>query len=141
MYNFPSMCYSSPINPQVLFYNGHGINFYYRSLDIICRHNIQSFILKAGDSVHDQKNNNVPNMKLNNFYGNTRMNWMIHHRNLKFTPPHMNYVIVETCEYFKPQSVKINQKYFKNTPPSPQRTSAPTTKLVLMVLNSQTEIT
>ena len=58
-------------------------------------------MLKAGDSVHDQPNDNGPNMKLNNFYGNARMNWMRHHGTLKFTSAHMNSVLVETWEAFK----------------------------------------
>ena len=79
MSHFASMCCSSPLNPQVLLYDGHDIYFDDRALDILFKHNLQSFIIKAGDSVHDQPNDNSPNMKLNNLYGNARMNWMRHH--------------------------------------------------------------
>ena len=54
-------------------------------------------------------------MNLNNVYGNTRMNWMRHHVNLRFTPAHMNSFLVETLEAFKLSSMTITQKYFKNT--------------------------
>ena len=74
MSHFSSMCLSSPLNPQVVFYNGHDSHFDDRLLDILCRHNIQSFILKSGDYVHYHTNNNGPNMKLNNFYGNAKTN-------------------------------------------------------------------
>ena len=92
--HFASMCCSSPLNHQVLFYDGHDIHFYYRALDILRRHNIQYFILNVGDSVHDHQNDNVLNTKLNNLYGNERMNWMRHHGTLKFTPVRMNSVLV-----------------------------------------------
>ena len=92
---FVSICCYSPLNSQVIFYDGHDIYFDDRELNIHWRHHIQSFILKAGDSVHDHPNNNSPNTKLNNLYGNTRMNWMSNHGTLNFTPPHMNYVIVD----------------------------------------------
>ena len=35
------------------------------------------------------------------------MNWTRKHGTLKFTPPHMNYVLVETREAFKLSSAKI----------------------------------
>ena len=43
------------------------------------------------------------------------MNWMRNPGTLKFTLPHMNYVIVETWEDFKLSSATIAQKYFKKT--------------------------
>ena len=91
-----------------------------RALDILHKHNIQSFILKAGDSVHDHPNDISPNMKLNNLYGNARMNWMRHNRTFNFSPPHMNSALVETWVAFKLSYATINHKYFKrtNNPPS-----------------------
>ena len=67
MAHFPSMCSSSALNPQVLFYDGRVSHFHDRALHILCRHNIQYFILKSGDYVHEQPNDNGPNMKLMNF--------------------------------------------------------------------------
>ena len=118
---FPSICFSSPLNPQVFFYDGHGRYFDDRSLDMLRKHNIQSLILKAGDSVHGHPNYNGPNMKLNNSYNNSRRNWMRHHVTLKFTPAHMNYYLVATCKAFKIASATITHNYFKKThnPPPP----------------------
>ena len=99
--------------------DGHGSHFDDRALDILFRHNIQSFILKVGDYVHDQTNGNGPNTKLNNLYGDARMNLMRHHGTLKFTPAHMNSILVETWEAFKLSSAKITQKAFKENPPPP----------------------
>ena len=115
MAHFASMFCYSPLNPQVLFYDDHASYFYYRSLDIICRHNIQYFILNAGDYVHYHPNNNGQNMKLDNLYGNLSINCMRHHVSLRFSPPHMNSVLVRTQESLKLPSAKITQKYFKKT--------------------------
>ena len=113
MARFISMCCSSPLNPQVLFYDVRGSYFDDRELNILCKHNVQYLILKSGDYVHYQPKNNVPNKDLNNLYANTRMNWIRVHGTLKFSLPHMNYVLVETWEDFKLSSTTITQKYFK----------------------------
>ena len=110
MAHFSSMCCSSPLNPQVLFYDCRDIHFDDRTLNILRRHNIQYFILKASDSVHYQPNDNGPNMKLKNLYGNARINCMRHHLTIKFSPLHMNYALVETWEAFKILSATITQK-------------------------------
>ena len=99
----------------MLFYDGHVSHFDDRASDIICRHNIQSFILKAGDFAHDQPNDNGPNTKLNNLYGNKVMNWMRYHGTLKFKRYHMNSVLVETWEDLKLSSATITHKAFKKT--------------------------
>ena len=96
MSHFASMCCSYPLNNKGLFYDSHESHFDDRAFYILCTHNIQCFILRAGDYVHDQPNDNGPNMNIKNLYGNARMNWMRHHRTLKSTPPHTNYVLVET---------------------------------------------
>ena len=115
IYQSVSMCCSSPLNPQVLFYDGCDIKFDHMSLEILCKHNIQYFILNTGSYVHDQPNDNSPNMKLNNLYGNPINNWMRHNGTLKFTPAHMNYVLVAIWESFGLSSTKITHNYFKRT--------------------------
>ena len=95
------MCCLSPLNTQVLFYDDHDSHFDDRLLDIIRINHIQYFIIMEGDSVNDHTNNNGPKLKLNNYYGNKRMYWKRKHGALKFTPAHMNGIIVETLEAFK----------------------------------------
>ena len=63
----------------MLFYDGHGSHFDDREFNILRRHKMQSLILKAGVSVHDHPNDNLPNTKIKNLYGNAIMNWTIHH--------------------------------------------------------------
>ena len=69
-----SMYYSSPLNTQVLFYDGHVCHYDDRELTILQSHHIKSFILKTGESMNEQTNNNVPTLNLKNLYGNTGMN-------------------------------------------------------------------
>ena len=141
MVHFSSMCFSSTLNPQVLLYDGHGIHFDYRVLNILQSHHIQTFILKTGHYVHDQSNNNGPNLKLNNLYDNARMNWMSNHGTIKFTPSHINSVLVETWSAFKISSAKITQESSKKThlpPPFPYWTKSQTTKLSYKLLKFPT---
>ena len=56
-----------------------------------------------------------PIMKLINFYGNARINWMSHHVTLRFTLPHINSVLFESWEDLKLSYTTITQKYFKKT--------------------------
>ena len=79
----------------MIFYDGHVINFDDRALNILQSHHIQYFILNAGDSIHDKKNDNDPNLKLKNIYGNERMNCTRKHRTLKFMPAHMDDILVK----------------------------------------------
>ena len=110
-----SICCSSTLNIQVIFYDDHGSHFDDREFIILRSRHIHSFILKAGDYVYDKQNNNGTNLKLNNLYGNARMNWMSKHVTLKFTIAHINSIIVETWEYLKTPSTTITQEYFKKT--------------------------
>ena len=105
----------SPKYPSYLLWCLWQKNIYIKSFDILQRHYIHYFILKAGDSVHEHPNNNGPKIKINNLYGNAGMTWMRNHGNLKFTPPHLNSVTVETWEAFKLLYDKNIQKYFNET--------------------------
>ena len=65
--------------------------------------------------MNDQPKDNSPNLKLKHFYGNARTNFIRKHGNLKFTPDHMNDILVENWEYFKLPSAIITQEAFKKT--------------------------
>ena len=94
MAHFKSICCYYPLNPQVLLYDIHDSPFDDRTLNILRSHQIQSFILKAGNSVHEHLNNNGQNLKLKNFNGNERMNSISKHVTIKFTMAHMNTILV-----------------------------------------------
>ena len=91
---FSSTCGSVKINPQVLFFDGHYIRFDYRATHILRSHHISSFILKSGDSTNYQPNDNGPNLKLKIYYGIEKVKWKIQHGTMKFTPAHINSVLV-----------------------------------------------
>ena len=61
---FSNECGASPVKNQIIFFDGHDRQFY----DIVIIHienqNIQPFVLKSGDYVNDQTNDNVPNAKI-----------------------------------------------------------------------------
>ena len=93
-------CGSSKMNPQVLFFDGHDSHFDDRATHILRSHRISPFILKAGDSTNDQPNDNGPNRMLKRYYSIARVKWQRQRGIMKFTPTHMNYVLVESGIYF-----------------------------------------
>ena len=52
---------ASSVNNKIIFFNGHDSRFDDRSLIHTEKQNIQTFILKLGDSVNDQPNDNGKN--------------------------------------------------------------------------------
>ena len=68
MAQFSNICGASPVKNQILFFDVHYSNFDYRALTQIQSKKIQPFILKAGDSINDQSNDNGPNSKLKAIY-------------------------------------------------------------------------
>ena len=96
MTQFSNRCGTSPVNNQKRFFGGRYINFGNRALTQMKRQNIQHFILKSGDSISDQPNDNGPNSKLKTLYNILKAKWMLKYGTTRFQPNHMNYVLVET---------------------------------------------
>ena len=92
---FSRTCGSIKMNPQVLLFDGHDIHFDDRATHILQSHHISPFVLKAGNSTNDQPNDNGPNLKLKRYYGIAKVKWQRQHGTMKFTPAHMNSVLVE----------------------------------------------
>ena len=119
---FSSTCGSSKMNPQVLFFDGHDSHFGDRATHILCSHHISPFILKAGDSTNDQSNDNGPNLKLKRYYSISKTKWQRQHGTMKFTPAHMNSILVEMWHLFQKKSALVIIDAFKKTkllPPAP----------------------
>ena len=68
---------ASPVNNQIFFFNGHNSHFDNRALTQMQSKNIQPFILKSGDSINDQPNDNRPNSTLKALYNNSKAKWMV----------------------------------------------------------------
>ena len=61
MTQFSNICGASPVKNQILFFDGNDSHFDDRDLTQMQSKNIQPFILKSGDSINDQPNDNGPN--------------------------------------------------------------------------------
>ena len=77
--------------------------------------NIQPFILKAGESINDQPNENGPNSKINYLYNILKSKWMLNYGTTRFQPHHMKSVLVEIWEAFKVSSGNIIRDRFSKT--------------------------
>ena len=62
--------------------------------------NIQPFILKSGDSINYQTNDNGPNSKLKAIFNILKAKWMLKYGTTSFQLHRMNSVLVETLEAF-----------------------------------------
>ena len=107
---FSRACGVIKLNPQVLFFDGHDRHFNDRATHLLQSHHTFPFTLKAGNSINDHPNNNGPNLNLKRYYGIVKLKWQRQHGTMKFTPAHMNYVLVEMWHYFqlKPDSITID---------------------------------
>ena len=95
MTQFPNICSASPVNNQILLFDGHDSHFDNHALTQMKIKNIQPFILKAGDSINDQPNDSGPNSKLKALYNRPKAKGMVKYGNTRFQPYHMNAVLVE----------------------------------------------
>ena len=112
---FSRTCGDRKLNPQVLFFDVHDSHFDDRATHILQSHHISAFILKAGDSVNDQPNDNRPNIKLKRYYGLAKIKWQRQHGTMKFTPSHMNSVLVEMWHSFQQHSACVIIDALKKT--------------------------
>ena len=88
MTQFSNVCSPYPVNNQILFFDGHGIHFNYGALiQMMCK-NIQPFVLKSGDSINNQPNDNDPNAKLKSLSNGAKSVWMLKYATFFFTSPH-----------------------------------------------------
>ena len=110
---FSRTCGASKMNPQVLFFDGHDNQFDDRATHILRSHHISPFILKAGESTNDQPNDNGPNRMLKRYYSIARVKWQRQNGTMKFTPAHMNSVLVEMWHLFQEQSARVIINVFK----------------------------
>ena len=95
MTQFSNVCGASPVNNQILFFDGHESHFDDDALRQMMEKNIQTFVLKSGNSINYQPNDNVSNAKLKSIYNVGKSVWMLEYGMTKFSPHHMNSVLVE----------------------------------------------
>ena len=97
MTQFSNICGASPVNNQILFVDGHDSHFGDRALTQMQSKNIQPFILKAGDSINNQPNDNGPNSTMNR----SKAKWMMKYGTTRLQPHHMSAVLVEAWNAIK----------------------------------------
>ena len=90
-----------PCKKQIIFFNGNESHFDDCALTHIQSKNIQPFILKEGDSINDQPNDNRPNSTLKSPYNITKAEWVLKYGTKRIQPHHMSYVLVEAWDAFK----------------------------------------
>ena len=81
---------------------------------------IQPFVLKSGNSINNQPNDNGTNAKLKYVYNVASIVWMLNYGTTKFSPHHMKSVLVEAWDAFKMSAGnKIRESFAKTKlPPS-----------------------
>ena len=139
MTQFSNICGASPVNNQILFFGGHDSHFDDRSLTKMQSKNIQLFVLKSGDSINDQPNDNGPNSKLKSLYNVLKAKWMLKYGTTRFQTHHINSVLFETWEAFTVSSGNIIRGSFAKTnllPFSPPNTITNTQACIASVQNS-----
>ena len=103
-----------PINNHIPFFDGHNSHFDDRApRQMNCR-NIQPFILKAGNSINNQPDDNGRNVKLKYLYNVEKAAWVQKYGTAKFLSRHMNFVLVKSCYAFKvPADNSIRYRFLK----------------------------
>ena len=99
MTQFSNICGTSPVNNQILFFNGHDSHFDDRALTQMQMENIQPFILKVGDSINNQPNDSGPNSKLKALYNIPKAGWMLKARGTIIQHPTILRNIVESLQF------------------------------------------
>ena len=107
MTQFSNVCGASPVNNQILFFDGHDNHFGDGALRQMMCKNIQPFVLKSNDSINDHSNDNEPNAKLKSLYNVAKSVWMLKYGIKTFSPHRMNSVLIEVWDDFKMSSDNI----------------------------------
>ena len=137
MTQFSNVCGASTVNNQILFFDGHNSHFNDGTLRKSMFKNIQPFILKYGNSINDQPNDNVPNAKLKSLYTVAKSVWIPKYGTTKFSPHHMNSVLVEAWDAFKMSASNIIRDSFAKTKILPLRPPNLTTNTQAYSASSQ----
>ena len=112
MTQFSNVCGDSPVKNHILFFDEHNSHFNDVSLiQIMCKNN-EPFVIKSGDSINNQHNDNGLNPKLRSLYNVSKSAWMLKFRKTNFSPRHMKSVLVEAWDAFKMSYGNISRDIF-----------------------------
>ena len=127
MTQFSKICGATPFNNQIFFFNGHDSHFNECALRQTNCRNTQPFLLKEGDPINDQPNDNGPNSKLRSLYNLEKAVCMLKYGTTNFLPRHMNYLLIEAWDAFKMSDGNIIMDSFVKTNLPPLRPTDLTT--------------
>ena len=91
-----NVCGASHVNNQILFFDGHYSHFGEFTLRQMKCIKIQQFVLKSGDSINYQNNDNGTNAKLKSLLNVAKDAWILKYGTTKFLPHQMNSILVES---------------------------------------------
>ena len=120
MTQLSNVCSAFPVNNKTILFDGHDRHFYDRVLMHMERQKIQPFVLKSGNYVSAQTNDNGLNVGLNSLYNYLKAVWMMKYGTKTFLPHPVKSVLVESWESFKVSARNtIRYRFAKtNLPPS-----------------------
>ena len=84
MTQISNICGASPVNNQIIIFDGHERDFDDLTLIHTEHQNIQPFVLKSGDSINDQTNYIGSNEKLNYIYNQDNYECIMKYGTIKF---------------------------------------------------------
>ena len=111
--NLSNVFVANPYKKQIFSSDGKVRKLYYRSLHYLYIQKIQTFVLKSRECSSGQPSNGGPNEKLKARYNNSNKYSMMKHGRRKFTPPHMNAILLKAWDAFNLSSVNLVRDIFK----------------------------
>ena len=111
--NLSNVFVANPYKKQIFSSDGKVRKLYYRSLHYLYIQKNQTFVLKSRECSSGQPSNGGPNEKLKARYNNSNKYSMMKHGRRKFTPPHMNAILLKAWDAFNLSSVNLVRDIFK----------------------------
>ena len=115
MNRFSAICGTSPVNNQIISFGGYYSHFDDRLLIHMEHQNIRTFLLKAGNSINDQTNYNIPNAKLKSLHNEVKYYWIMKYGTTKMLPHHMKSILVVAWDAFNMSAGKFIRDSFEKT--------------------------
>ena len=94
MTKLSNVCSAYPVKNQINFFGGQNNHFDDCAIIHAEHQKIQPFILKSGNSVNEQPNDNGTNSKLKSHCNGVKYVWMLKYGAQEFLPHHMNSILV-----------------------------------------------
>ena len=115
MNQLSNVCGTSPVKNHILLFGGHVSHFKNGALIQMIWKNIWPFVLKPGDSINDQPNDNDPNSKLKYLYNVAKSVWVLKYGTEIVSPHYMSFVLVEAWYDFNISAGNIIRDSFAKT--------------------------